>query len=112
MSKLGRLAFWSFITKIDGGASSFQMDLDSGAGIEPHNVQITSSISENTQTGVFWNITFTATAERTSVQEPSEFNDTILDLYDEYGDSLPAFLNYYELYVTTPLFINDLPEPS
>ena len=82
VSKLGRLAFWSFITKIDGGASSFQMDLDSGAGIEPHNVQITSSISENTQTGVFWNITFTATAERTSVQEPSEFNDTILDLYD------------------------------
>jgi hypothetical protein len=88
------------------------MNHDTGAGIEPHNVQITSDISENTQNGVYWNITFTATAERTSVQDDSEFNDSILELFGEYGDGLPAFIDYYTLYCTSPLFINDLPEPS
>lgn len=112
VSKLGRLAFWSFIKKISGGADSFIMNHDTGAGIEPHNVQITSDISENTQNGVYWNITFTATAERTSVQDDSAFNDAILGLFGGYGDGLPAFIDYYTLYCTTPLFINDLPEPS
>jgi hypothetical protein len=112
VSKLGRLAFLTFLKQIDGGASSFQMDLDTGAGIEPHSVQITSDISDNTQTGVYWNITFTATAERTSVQDDSAFNDSILELFGEYGDGLPAFIDYYTLYCTSPMFINDLPEPS
>lgn len=112
LSSLGRQAFWGFIAKVDGGASSFQMDLDSGNGIEPHNVQITSDISESTQTGVSWNITFTATAERTSVQDSTEFSDSLSDLYGEYGDCLPYFLDYYAIYCTTPQFINNLPEPS
>lgn len=111
VSSLGRRAFYEFIRQIDGGASSFQMELDSGNGLEMHNVQITSNISDSTQTGVFWNISFTATAERTSVQDESEYGDTILDLFDEYGDGLNALIDYYEQYVTNPLFINNLPEP-
>lgn len=112
VSQLGRLAFYSFLAQIDGGASSFQMDLDSGNGIEPHNVQITSDISDNTQTGVYWNIQFTATAERTSVQDQTEFSDTLVELYSEYGDGLPAFLDLYTQYCTSPQFINNLPEPN
>jgi hypothetical protein len=112
VSKLGRQAFWSFIAKIDGGASSFLMELDTGNGLEMHNVQITSDIRDTTQTDVFYNIQFTATAERTSIQDQTEFSDTLVDLFGEYGDGLPAFLNYYEIYCTTPNFINNLPEPS
>lgn len=112
VSKLGRLVFYSFLAQIDNGASSFQMDLDSGNGIEPHNVQITSDISDNTQTGVYWNIQFTATAERTSVQDQTEFSDTLVELYSEYGDGLTGFIDLYEEYCTLPQFINNLPEPN
>ena len=112
VSKLGRQAFWNFIRQIDGGASSFQMDHDTGNGVEPHNVMITSTINESTSTGTYWTIQFTATAERTSIQDDSEFGDVIVDLYSVYGDGLNAFIDYYAQYVTTPQFINNLPEAS
>ena len=112
VSALGRRAFWAFIASIDGGASSFQMNHDTGNGIEPHNVLITSTIQETTQTGVYWNITFTATAERTSVQDSTEFSEALWPLYGEYGDGLPAFLDLYAQYCTTPMFINSLPDAS
>lgn len=112
VSALGRRVFWAFIASVDGGASSFQMNHDTGNGIEPHNVLITSNIQESTQTGVFWNITFTATAERTSVQDSTEFSEALLPLYGEYGEGLPAFLDLYAQYVTTYPFINSLPDAS
>lgn len=108
VSTLGRLAFYSFLTKIDGGASSFQMELDTGNGMEFHNVQITSDVTDSTQNNSWWTINFTATAERTSVQDKTDFSDALPDLYGEYGDQLPNFLNLYEQYVTSPLFINEL----
>ncbi len=110
VSSLGRQAFWSFITKISGGADSFQMMLDTGMGLEYHNVQITSDISESTDTGVFWNIQFTATAERTSIQEDNEFTQALPDLFGAYGDGLPVFIDYYAQYCSTPNFINLLPD--
>ena len=112
VSKLGRQAFWNFIRQIDGGASSFQMDHDTGNGIEPHNVLITSTISESTSTGTYWTIQFTATAERTSIQEDSVLGDAIVDLFAAYGDGLNAFIDYYAQYVTNQQFINNLPEPN
>ena len=112
LSGLGRQVFWNFIRQIDGGASSFQMNHDTGNGVEPHNVMITSTISESTSTGTYWTIQFTATAERTSIQEDSEFGDVIVDLFSVYGDGLNAFIDYYAQYVTTPQFINNLPEAS
>ncbi len=110
VSKLGRHAFLSFITQISGGADSFQMMLDTGMGLEYHNVQITSDISESTDTGVFWNIQFTATAERTSIQEDTELTQTLPDLFGAYGDGLPVFIDYYAQYCTSPNFINSLPD--
>lgn len=112
VSAAGRKQFWTFISKIDGGASSFQMDHDTGNGVEPHNVQITSDIQETTQTGVYWVITFTATAERTSIQDISEFDDILYDLYEEYGDGLAGFLDLFAKHVTTYPFINNNPDPS
>lgn len=112
VSALGRRAFWGFIAEIDGGASSFQMNHDTGNGIEPHNILITSTIQEQTQNGVYWTITFTATAERTSVQDSTEFSEALWPLYGEYGEGLPSFLDLYAQYVTTYPFINSLPDAS
>lgn len=112
LNKFQRRVFWAFIASVDGGASSFQMNHDTGNGIEPHNVLITSTIQESTQTGVFWNVTFTATAERTSVQDSTEFSESLWRLYSEYGDELPKFLDLFAQHVTTYPFINQLPDPS
>ena len=108
---LGRQAFWSFIASISAGADSFQMTHDTGNGLEPHNVLITSSISETTQDGISWVISFTATAERTSIQESTDFSEALWPLYGEYGEGLKAFIDYYAIYCTTPNFVNNLPEP-
>lgn len=108
---LGRQAFWSFIASISAGADSFQMNHDTGNGIEPHNVLITSNISETTQDGINWVISFTATAERTSIQESTDFSEALWPLYGEYGEGLKAFIDYYAIYCTTPNFVNNLPEP-
>ena len=108
---LGRQAFWSFIASISAGADSFQMVHDTGNGLEPHNVLITSSIGETTQDGINWVISFTATAERTSIQESTDFSEALWPLYGEYGEGLKAFIDLYAIYCTTPNFINNLPEP-
>jgi len=105
---LGRQAFWLFITSVSGGADSFQMNHDTGNGLEPHNVLITSNITEQTQDGINWVISFTATAERTSVQEEDELTEALPPLYGEYGDGLIDFLDWYAMYCTTPNFVNTL----
>jgi hypothetical protein len=109
---LGRQAFWSFITKIDGGASSFQMDHDTGLGIQPHQVLITSTISDTTQDGINWVISFTATAERTAIQESDCVTQNLPDLFGCYGDELGKFLKEYAKYCSSFPFVNSLPEPS
>jgi len=111
VSALGRQAFWAFHASIDGGASSFIMNHDTGNGVEPHNVQITSSITEQTQDGINWVVSFTATAERTSVQDITEFDETLLELFGIYGNQLGPFLSLLEEFCTNPPFINQLPSP-
>jgi hypothetical protein len=112
VNAIGRRVFKEFLRRINNGADKFLMDNDTGNGVEQHLVQIQDgSVNETTQNGQWWNITFTAVAERTSVQDQSDFGDAIYGLYDAYGDGLQQFLNLYEQYVTTPNFINNLPEP-
>lgn len=101
VSNLGRQAFLSFLNRISGGADSFIMVLDSGNGLEDHLVWITSTISDTTNDGKNWNISFTATAERTSIQEDSCFTDSLPDLYGCYGDCLGEFLIEYGKYETS-----------
>ena len=108
VSSLGRQAFWKFISSVSGGTDSFQMTHDSGNGLEHHNVLITSGITDTTQDGINWVISFTATAERTSVQEEDELTDTLPPLYGEYGDGLIEFIDWYAIYCTTPNFVNPL----
>lgn len=101
VSSLGRQAFYSFLNNIDGGASSFIMPHDTGLGIEDHQVLITSDISDSTDDGKNWVITFTATAERTAIQEDTCLTKNLPDLYGCYGDCLGSFLKIYANYGTT-----------
>lgn len=95
VSSLGRQAFYSFLNNIDGGASSFIMPHDTGMGIEDHLVLITSTISDSTDDGKNWVISFTATAERTAIQEDTCLTQNLPDLFGCYGDCLGGFLKAY-----------------
>lgn len=110
-SSLGRQAFYSFLNNIDGGASSFIMPHDTGLGIEDHQVLITSDISDSTDDGKNWVITFTATAERTAIQEDTCLTKNLPDLFGCYGDCLGGFLKIYANYQTTSprIWSNDGP---
>lgn len=101
VSSLGRQAFYSFLNNTDGGASSFIMPHDTGLGIEDHQVLITSDISDSTDDGKNWVITFTATAERTAIQEDTCLTKNLPDLFGCYGDGLGSFLKIYANYETT-----------
>lgn len=101
VSSLGRQAFWSFINNIDGGASSFIMPNDTGYGIQDHLVWITSMINDSTEDGKNWTISFTATAERTPIQEDDCLTANLPDLYGCYGDCLGEFLIAYGAAQTT-----------
>lgn len=95
VSRLGRQAFYSFLNNIHGGADSFIMPHDTGMGIEDHQVQITSTISDSTDDGLNWIISFTATAERTAIQEDTCLTANLPDLFGCYGDELGCFLLAY-----------------
>lgn len=95
VSNLGRQVFYSFLNNIHGGADSFIMPHDTGVGIEDHQVLITSTISDSTDDGKNWVLSFTATAERTAIQEDTCLTQNLPDLYGCYGDCLGGFLKAY-----------------
>lgn len=95
VSSLGRQAFYSFLNQISGGAGSFVMPNDTGYGVEDHQVIITSTISDSTDDGKNFVITFTATAERTTIQEDTCLTENLPDLFGCYGDCLGEFLRAY-----------------
>lgn len=101
VSSLGRQAFYSFLTQIHAGADSFVMVHDTGHGLADHQVMITSTINDNTDDGKNWVISFTATAERTAIQEESCLTDNLPDLFGCYGDNLNCFLAAYDVAQST-----------
>lgn len=101
VSSLGRQAFLSFLNNIHGGADSFIMPHDTGYGVQDHQVMITSTIGDSTDDGINWIITFTATAERTAIQEDNCLTQNLPDLFGCYGESIHGFLNAYGVSQTT-----------
>lgn len=95
VSSLGRQAFYSFLNNIHGGADSFIMPHDTGLGIEDHQILITSTINDSTDDGLNWVLSFTATAERTAIQEDNCLTSNLPDLFGCYGDCLGGFLKAY-----------------
>jgi hypothetical protein len=72
------------------------MILDSGLGLQVHQVLITSgTMNIDSQDGKNWTITFTVTAERTAIQEDTCLTANLPDLYGCYGDGLGYFLATY-----------------
>lgn len=100
-SALGNQVFQSFLNNIHGGADSFNMTLDTGLGLQVHQVIIASDIGINSSDGINWNISFTATAERTAIQEDTCLTANLPDLYGCYGDCLGYFLTEYGTAQTT-----------
>ena len=77
--------------KINGGADKFNMNLDSGRGIEPHVCLIDpASINWDGSSDPRWIITFTVIAELTPIQLS---DGSFFDLYEEYGDDLDPLLD-------------------
>lgn len=101
VSSLGRQAFYAFLNQIDGGANSFIMPLDSGTGIEDHQVWINSTISDNTEDGKNWVISFTLMAEKTPNQVDTCLTANLPDLFGCYGDNLNCFLKQYGIAQST-----------
>lgn len=101
VSSLGRQAFYSFLNNISGGADSFVMAHDSGLGIQDHQVLITSTINDSTDDGKNWVLSFTATAERTAIQQDTCLTANLPDLFGCYGEGLRGFLNAYAVSQTT-----------
>ena len=80
----GRQVFYDFYdSSIDNGRNSFPMTLDSGNGLETHQCWISSNVSDSTQNGVYWDITFTVTAETTPTQS-KPFGGDLAALANEY----------------------------
>lgn len=77
------------------------MPLDSGLGIQDHQVMITSTINDSTDDGLNWTFTFTITAERTAIQEDTCLTANLPDLFGCYGDCLGGFIKTYGVYQTT-----------
>ncbi|MGL4936766.1 hypothetical protein, partial [Shewanella sp.] len=62
-------------------------------------------IKDQTSDGINWAISFTATAERTSIQDTSCLTEVLPDLYGCYGDELGKFLKARAEFCTSPDFV-------
>lgn len=93
-----------YFNKINSGTDKFTMTLDSGNGLEEHNVFITpGSVTFNGDRAPIWSVSFTVLAESTPFQE-DPYGGNLVDLYEVYGDDLPAILAQLEI-----LALEDLP---
>lgn len=88
---------------INHGANSFKMNLDSGTGIEEHQVYIKPGTFKATRPSHNnWYVSFTATAEVTPSQ--NEVCDNLYQLYDCYGEQSCDILNGLEAFATGSYF--------
>lgn len=77
-----------YFGSINGGVDKFFMDLDSGAGIEQHIVQIIpSTVNQSFNDNNIRFISYTVRAENTPFQD-AEFTGLFLELFEIYGDDL------------------------
>ena len=103
-SQLGHKAVLNFYdTVINHGANSFKMNLDSGYGVEEHQVRIKAGTFKDSKVSSnVWYIAFTAVAEVTSSQ--LETCPNLYELYDCYGEQSCDILNGFESFVKGSYF--------
>lgn len=79
-------------SKINHGANSFNMNLDSGNGIEVHQCTIKAGTYKSVKPSHgTWSISFSVIAESTSSQL-GDLCTNLFDLNECYGNSLPSIL--------------------
>lgn len=93
------VAFYHYTIK--KGAITFTMNLDSGFGLEPHDVNIVPDTYNQNVTE--WNthiVSFTCEGESTVYQMTEEEALALVNLYSIYGEGLSAFLNQLAQFAT------------
>lgn len=79
--------------KINKGAISFEMDLNSGSGLQAHSCNIVpGSYSSAALGGNNWSISFVVEATATVYELSQEQADDLLELHEAYGDDLDPLL--------------------
>jgi len=95
-----RMQVWQdfYYSTIASGTASFNMNLDSGNGIESHVCKINpETVNHNSDNTQFYIVTFTVIAEKTPAQD-EPFGGVLAELFDIYGDDVPAFLGVISEY--------------
>ena len=88
-------AFTAFLHNIDNGASSFIMSHDLGHGLRDYQTLITSTINRDTNDGINWYVSFTATVEAIYDACEDQLMEALTPLYECYGGGLSAFIKAY-----------------
>lgn len=94
--KPDRFSIWNlfFLRVIKKGSISFDMQLDSGFGVETHTCNILpGSYNANLVNGSFYSISFSVEAESSAYKFSTEEAQLMLDLYALYGDNYDDVLN-------------------
>jgi len=95
-----RMQVWQdfYYSNIASGSATFNMNLDSGNGIESHVCKINpDTVNHNSDNTEYYIVTFTVMAEKTPAQD-EPFGGNLAALFDVYGDDLPEFLGIVEAY--------------
>lgn len=88
-----------YYNEINTSASKFNMNLDTGMGVEPHVVYLLGdTLSFDGGKNPTTIVNFEVLAERTTAQD-APFGGGLSDLYDEYGDGLDDLLDALAIFV-------------
>lgn len=99
-----KFSIWNlfFLRVIKKGSISFDMQLDSGFGVETHSCSILpGTYNANLVNGSFYSISFSVEAESSAYKFSTEDAQTMLDLYSLYGD------NYDDVLARIAKFANE-----
>lgn len=83
-----------FVNIIKKGAITFDMQLDSGFGVDTHACNIVpGSYDATAPDSVFWVVSFTVEAESQAFELSEEGSQGLVDIYNIYGDGTNALIN-------------------
>lgn len=88
-------AFTAFLQAIDNGGKSFIMTHDLGHGLKDYQTVITSTINRDTNDGINWYVSFTATVDAIYDECEEKLYETLQPLYECYGGDLAPLLRQY-----------------
>lgn len=92
-------AFYHLITQ--KGAITFDMNLDSGFGVQPHACNIVPGSYNAARTGgILTAVSFVVEAESKVYDMTAADGASLVDMYGTYGDGLPSFFSRLAVFAT------------